>query len=115
MFKARLSESQAVCFIKDTLLSQDLSLLSNINGLQASCCGNLTEFCRATFALVFYTFSLTYFLGASIVCVFLLFKVAPYCSALTSLAFNYSLPDSVAENLLLQTNKSLSVNKVASK
>ena len=34
------------------------------------------------------------------------FKVAPYCLALPSLAFNYSLPDSVAEKLLLQTSKS---------
>ena len=33
-------------------------------------------------------------------------KVAPYCLALQSLAFDYSSPDSVAEKLLLQTSKS---------
>ena len=33
-------------------------------------------------------------------------KVAPYCLVLPSLAFNYSLPDSVTEKLLLQTSKS---------
>ena len=33
-------------------------------------------------------------------------KVAPYCLALLSFAFNYSLSDSVTENRLLQTSKS---------
>ena len=33
-------------------------------------------------------------------------KVAPYCLAFPSFAFNYGLPDSVAEKLLLQTSKS---------
>ena len=38
---------------------------------------------------------------------FLIFlKVVPYCLALPSFAFNYSLSDSVAEKLLLQTSKS---------
>ena len=43
------------------------------------------------------------------------FKVAPYSLALSSVSFNYSLPDSVAENSYFNPANLSSVNKVASK